>query len=340
VGAALAVALVGVLLAGHGGGHDREAPDVPPLRGIDRSRFVGVAVRGAQLDDAGYASAAGRLFDATTPENELKWETSEPERGRYDFGPADRVVAFGREHGMHVRGHTLVWHNQNPGWLVNGHFSRAELIALLRDHIRTLMHRYAGRIAEWDVVNEAVDDDGRLRDTLWLRGIGPQYIPLAFRFAHEADPRAKLVYNDYGAEGTGVKADAVYRLVATLVRAHVPIDAVGFQTHVETKPIPGFVENLRRFAALGLDIELTEIDVRVPDHASAADLRAQTDQYRTIIGACRALPACRGMVFWGLDDADSWIPGAYPGFGDATLFDADLHAKPAYGAVREALLAG
>jgi endo-1,4-beta-xylanase len=306
------------------------------LRGGER--FAGVSVQYGLLQDKGYASAVARLFDTVTPENEMKWDVLHPERDRYDFGPADTIVDFARAHDLRVRGHTLVWHNQNPGWLLDGDFSRAQLIGILRDHIRTVLRHYRGKVAEWDVVNEAIDDDGKLRDTVWLRGIGPEYIPLAFRFAHEADPDAKLYYNDYGTERTGKKADAVYGLVAGLVRAKVPIDAVGFQTHVDAKPIPGYEATLRRFAALGLDVALTEVDVRLP--AEGGDEDEQARAYERIAAGCVALPRCRGIVFWGLDDKDSWVPAAYPGAGAATLFDEDLRPKPAYAAVRRALRGG
>ena len=326
-----------LVLAGCGGS-DRQAPDVPPLRG--GALPVGVAVRSDVLGDSGYAAGVGRLFDMVTPENELKWDAVHPEQDTYSFDAADRIVAFAHAHGQRVRGHTLVWHNQLPGWLAAGKFDRAELIDVLREHIQHVVGHFRGGIAEWDVVNEAIDDKGGLRHDIWEDTIGPDYIPMAFRFAHAADPGARLVYNDYGAEERGQKADDVYRLVKALKDHDVPIDAVGFQTHVDTQPIPGFVENLRRFAALGVDIELTEVDVRLRDGHGDAALGAQADAYRRVVEGCRAVSACKEFVVWGLDDADSWVPDAYPGFGDATLFDGDLHAKPAYGAVREALLRG
>lgn len=327
------------LLAGCGGQREeRTAPDVPPLRGTAAGRFVGVAVRADVLGDAGYATAVGRLFDAVTPENELKWALVHPKPNRYAFAAADRIVDFARARGMRVRGHTLVWHDQTPPWLGDPRLTRARLIAVLRRHIFTVMRHFRGRISEWDVVNEAVADDGGPRRTFWLERIGPSYIALAFRFAHEADPSARLVYNDYGAEGPGLKSDAVYALVSALKRQGVPIDAVGFQTHVSTAPVEGFASNLRRFTRLGLDVELTEVDVRVPDGAEAAARQALA--YRRIVGACLAVARCRGIVFWGLDDADSWVPHAYPGYGRAALLDADLRVKPAYTAVRQVLMGG
>ena len=310
-----------------GGGHkDRPVRELPQL-----GPSAGVAVRADRLGDAGYAAAL-TAFGSVTPENELKWEFTEPGRGRYHFADADRIVNFAKQHGMAVRGHTLVWHQQNPGWL--GDLSAQELRSALRDHIRTLMRRYAGRIGEWDVVNEAVADTGGLRRSIWLDRLGPGYIALAFRLAHEADPGAKLFYNDYGAEGEGTKADAVYRLVAELKHAGVPIDGVGLQAHVDTKPPPGYERNITRFAKLGLRVELTEMDVRTRD-GDAASLRAQAEQYARLVDGCRP---CARFTVWGLDDDDSWVPDGYPGFGHATLLDGDLRPKPAFDAFRRALL--
>jgi endo-1,4-beta-xylanase len=288
-------------------------------------------VRANLLGDPGYAAALA-AFGSVTPENELKWEQVEPERARFDFGPADRIVEFAQRHGMAVRGHTLVWHLQNPGWLND--LSPARLRAALADHIRTVMRRYAGLIGEWDVVNEAVGDDGRPRPSIWLRKLGIGYIALAFRLAHEADPQAKLFYNDYGAEGEGRKADAVYALVATLRRAGVPIDGIGLQAHVDTAPPPGYARNVERFAKLGLSIELTEMDVRVRSDDAAARA-AQAAQFARLVDGCRP---CARFTVWGLDDADSWVPSAYPGYGHATLLDGDLRPKPAFDAFRRALL--
>lgn len=307
---------------------ERDAPDVAPLR-VAGDRFSGVAVRADRLGDDGYRETARRVFGRVTPENELKWEVVHPERGRYDFGPVAKVAEVGP-----MRGHTLVWHLQNPAWLEQGSFSRDELIAIMRDHIFTVMRRLRN-VREWDVVNEAVSDEGPLRDSVWLRGIGPDYIDLAFRFAREADPDARLYYNDYGAEGAGTKSRAVLALLRRLRARGVPVDGVGLQGHVDTKPIPAFDATLDAYVALGLDVVFTEVDVRVdPD---APDLDAQAAQYARMGRACVARPRCRGFVVWGVSDAESWVPEAYPGQGDALLFDDDLRPKPAYDALRRAL---
>jgi endo-1,4-beta-xylanase len=319
--------LLAVALASCGGGHhDRPVRELPKL-----GPLAGVAVRADLLGDPGYAGAL-TAFASVTPENELKWEQVEPGRGRFDFGPADRIVDFAQQHGMAIRGHTLVWYQQNPAWLND--LSPGELRQALAEHIRTVMRHYAGRIAEWDVVNEAVGDDGRPRPSIWLRKLGIGYIALAFRLAHQADPQATLFYNDYGAEGEGLKADAVYALVATLKRAGVPIGGVGLQAHVDTTPPPGYTRNVERFAKLGLRVELTEMDVRTKADDPAARA-AQAQQYARLVDGCRP---CSRFTVWGLDDADSWVPSAYPGYGHATLLDGDLRPKPAFDAFRAALL--
>jgi endo-1,4-beta-xylanase len=321
------------VLAGCGGGADRNAPrGVEPL---PRSPVIaGIALRADRLDDAGYAAAAGRLFGSVTPENEMKWLSTEPEPGRFSFAAADRIVAFARAHDQRVRGHALIWYLQLPDW-VRG------TAAEMRRHIEGVMDHYRGRVAQWDVVNEALADDGRFRPTPWLRRLGPQYIVQAFRIARRADPDAALAYNDYGAESPDTpKGRALYRLVKGLEQLGAPIDVVGFQTHVDLRPIPGFERQLRRIAALGVDVEVTEADVKLPARATPADLRAQAAAYRRIVGACRAVARCTGITFWGLDDGDSWIPEFFPGHGNALLLDADLRPKPAYTAVREALLRG
>lgn len=316
-----------MVLAGCG---DREAPGIAPLP--KKPIVPGVAVRADRLADDGYAEAAARLFGSVTPENEMKWAATEPEPGRFTFAAGDEVVAFARRNGLRVRGHALVWHQQLPGWVTGS-------LGEMRRHIQALVGRYRGRVAQWDVVNEALGDNGGLRDTPFLRGVGQGYIARAFLIARRADPEARLAYNDYGAESPNTpKGRALFRLVKALVGQGVPIDVVGFQTHAEAQPIPGFERQLRRIAALGVDVELTEVDVRLPAKASPADLDAQAVAYRRIVGACRAVPRCRGITFWGLDDADSWIPEFFPGSGNALLLDGELRPKPAYEAVRAALL--
>ncbi|MBI3537985.1 MAG: endo-1,4-beta-xylanase, partial [Chloroflexi bacterium] len=182
---------------------------------FNRGIQIGAAINvDALKKDAQYAATLAREYSALTPENVMKMGPLRPTQTTYKFDDADYLVNFAQTNGMQVRGHTLVWHNQIPKWLSDGNFSREQLIAILREHITTVVARYRGKIAAWDVVNEAIDDKtGNLRETIWSKGIGAEYIEMAFRFARDADPNVKLIYNDYSGEATNKKSDAIYNLV-------------------------------------------------------------------------------------------------------------------------------
>ena len=317
----------------------------PPLRRLAARHGLafGTAVRAAALQqDEDYSDVLGHQYNALTPENELKWAIVHPQPDVYDFRAADIIVAFARRHHMVVHGHTLAWYSQNPDWLLRGHFGRERLIAILRDHIATVVGRYRGRVSQWDVVNEAVDDGGALRHNVWLDGIGPDYIALAFRFAHEADPTAKLFYNDYLIENPGPKATAVKRLVRDLVASHVPINGVGFQLH--TLPAlfsaPDLARKMAEFSRLGLDVAITEHDVWLAPPFDHAALLAQARVYRASLASCLAAPNCHTYVTWGFTDRYSWIPSTFPPFGEALPFDANLVPKPAAYALHDELAKG
>jgi endo-1,4-beta-xylanase len=262
-----------------------------------------------------------------------------PEPGRYEWRGADTIVEYAEAHDMLVRGHTLVWHNQLPSWVEEGQWSREELLDVLHDHIHTVVGRYEGRIAAWDVVNEAVDDRGRLRDTIWLQVIGPEYIELAFRWAHEADPEAELFYNDYSAEAMGAKSDAVYALVEELIAEGVPIHGVGLQMHLQLGRAPSHARvaaNLERLAGLGLKTQITEMDVRVRD-TEPHTLERQAEVYGATLRLCLDAPSCTAFVLWGFTDRHSWVPTAFDGWGSPLIFDAGYAPKPAYERLREVL---
>ena len=193
---------------------------------------VGTAVDTSLLGtDAAYTSAVAAQFNTVTPENVMKWEVVEPERGKLDFTQADKLVAFAKAHNQKVRGHTLVWHSQLPAWLsdglADGTIGKAEAKRILKQHIATEMGHFKGDIWAWDVVNEAFNEDGTLRDSPWLRAIGPDYIADAFRWAHKADPKAILFYNDYNTEGINAKSDAAYKLIKELRSENVPVEGFG-----------------------------------------------------------------------------------------------------------------
>jgi endo-1,4-beta-xylanase len=302
---------------------------------------IGTAADVAALQsDPAYARLLAREFNLVTPENAMKFSVIHPERGRHDFTQADALVDFAEAHGMQVNGHVLVWHQQLPDWLTQGNFDSDELKTILREHIRTLVSRYRGRVVSWDVAAEAIDEDGRMRKTFWSRGIGPDYLALAFRWAHEADPQAHLRYNDYGGEGVGPKADGIFSLAAALRRADVPIHGVGLQMHVSLDAAPSAADvrrNLQRLAALGLATHISEMDVQLTLPASDAALRKQAALYRDMLRACLEQPHCRSFSTWGASDRYSWIPDFFPGKGGALLFDRDGRAKPAYHSVRRLL---
>ncbi len=310
------------------------------LRDLAGSRYFGSALAMPQLArDTKYTQIAGTQFSAVTPENAMKWGLVEPSKGQFEWADADAIVAFAEAHNQKMRGHTLVWHTQLPDWISGGSFSKAELSAILQQHITTEVSRYAGKIYAWDVVNEVIADDGSMRDDVFLKVMGQEYIADAFRWAHAADPSAKLYINDYDVEGVNPKSDALYKLVKSLKDQGVPIDGVGFQGHFDLQnPFPtDFVANMQRFAALGLDVAITELDVRVETPATATELTKQADYYRQTVADCLAVPTCVGITVWGFTDKYSWVPSVFPGKGAAALYDSNMDPKPALAAVEQAL---
>lgn len=301
---------------------------------------VGVAVQHPALAvDEDYRRVLLHDFDTITLENELKWSEVQPHPGVFTLDRATEVVDFAVANRLAVRGHTLLWHRQNPDWLEQARLGREQAIELLRVHIETVVGTFRGRITQWDVVNEPIDPGGRgLRDTLWRRMIGDDYLAIAFDLAHRADPDAQLFLNDYDATSDGAVFDELIDLADELRRQGVPVHGVGFQLHLDG---PVDVDRLARHAAragrLGLAVAFTEVDDRLADGAGAA---ASLEQARRIAGVarvCVAEPACRTFVLWGLGDAYSWVPAAFPGYGSATLFDDDLEPKPAYHFLAETL---
>ena len=344
-------------LAGCGGGDSPTAAPTPvptptpgplytevaPLRDAAASagRLVGAAVYSSGLaGDPTYAAAASRHFNSLTAEWEMKWDPVETTPGVYDFSGGDAIVAFAEAHGMRVKGHALVWHGATPQWVES--LSPPELRIAFEDHIRTVAGHYRGRVYAWDVVNEAIDDAASgLRSTVFSRGLGPDYVAEAFRLARKADPGAELVYNDYGGEGLNRKSNDVYDLVKDLKQRGL-VDGVGLQMHISAAGFPAAAEiaaNVDRLADLGLQVNISEMDVRVRDVAGdqAAKLQKQRQVYRDVVAACVAQPRCEAVTFWGFTDGHSWIDGAF-GPDDPLLFDDQYRAKPAFYGVEDAFL--
>ena len=313
--------------------------------------LIGAATASAYLSEADYATILGSEFSLLQAENEMKFGAIHPRPDTdprpYDFRGGDALVEFARRHDMKVRGHTLIWHRHLPKWVTEGRFAPPQLEKILHDHITNVVSHYASKVYAWDVVNEAFNTDGTMRHTIWYDqpGIGAgwdtRYIEQALRWAHQADPEAKLFCNDFGAEGINQKSDAIYAMAKDFRKRGVPLDGIGFQVHAtlwfdSQVQLASFVTNLDRFAKLGLELHITELDIRL-DGDSAASLDAQAKLYGEITALCLQQPACRLIQTWGFTDKHSWIPGTFKGQGWALPWDAEYRKKPAYDAMLNAL---
>ncbi|MFJ7158491.1 non-reducing end alpha-L-arabinofuranosidase family hydrolase [Streptomyces sp. NPDC101118] len=291
-------------------------------------RYFGTAVAAGRLGDSAYTAIADREFTMITPENEMKWDAVEPSRGNFNFAPADRIVDRAVARGQRLRGHTTVWHSQLPSWVSSIRDAKT-LRSVMNHHITTEMTHYKGKIHAWDVVNEAFADggSGRLRDSVFQKVLGDGFIEEAFRTARAADSAAKLCYNDYNIENwSDAKTQGVYRMIKDFRARGVPIDCVGFQSHFGAGgPPTSFRTTLAGFAALGVDVQITELDIA----------QASPTHYANTVGICLSVARCTGITVWGVRDSDSWRRGESP-----LLFDGDGKPKPAYTAVMNALHSG
>ncbi|MFJ7892843.1 endo-1,4-beta-xylanase [Streptomyces anthocyanicus] len=290
-------------------------------------RYFGTAIASGRLSDSTYTSIAGREFNMVTAENEMKIDATEPQRGQFNFSSADRVYNWAVQNGKQVRGHTLAWHSQQPGWMQS--LSGSALRQAMIDHINGVMAHYKGKIVQWDVVNEAFADgsSGARRDSNLQRS-GNDWIEVAFRTARAADPSAKLCYNDYNVENwTWAKTQAMYNMVRDFKQRGVPIDCVGFQSHFNSgSPYnSNFRTTLQNFAALGVDVAITELDIQ----------GAPASTYANVTNDCLAVSRCLGITVWGVRDSDSWRSEQTP-----LLFNNDGSKKAAYTAVLDALNGG
>lgn len=298
----------------------------------------------------------GAQFSSVTPENDMKWDAIHPAPDVYDFTSADALVAFAKANHQQVRGHTLLWHSQNPAWVTaaSSTWTCDDARAVLEDHIRTVVGHFRGEIYEWDVANEIFQDTWdaggvRLRTEAnpFLKACADDPVSLigdAFRWAHEADPDAALFLNDYNAEGINEKTDAYYELAQALLADGVPLSGFGAQGHLSL--LYGFdtsiQANFERFAALGLQVAVTEADVRIPLQAGETgptpeQVAVQAERYDAMLEACLNVTACSSFTVWGFPDYNSWVPAVFPGEGWATIFEDDFSPKPAFDAMLESL---
>jgi endo-1,4-beta-xylanase len=329
----------------------------PALReAADRAGvLVGTAVRPAQFAELAYATTLAREFNMVEPEDVMKWWVVRADANTFDFRQGDDVVRFAQAHGMKVRGHCLLWGLDNPAWLTQGQFTTVRLSELLHEHINKVMKHYSGQVFAWDVVNEAFDENGNVRDSLWynqpgtgLAGKGTAYIEEAFRWAHEVDPQALLFYNEAEGEGMNRKSDAVYAMVKDFKTRGVPIDGVGLQLHISNLnfDVGAVATNIARLAALGVQIQITELDVSLPldprgQVSDPNELTRQAEIYRGIVRACLRSSGCTAIQTWGFTDRYSWIGSHSHGTrGQALLFDRSYRPKPSYQALLDELSSG
>jgi endo-1,4-beta-xylanase len=324
----------------------------PALKDVFRDAFkIGAAINAGHFTgkDARGVALIQKHCNAITPENHLKWSLVHPAPGRYEFGPADAYVAFGERNKMFIVGHTLVWHSQVPAWVFEDEkgapLTRDALLARMQDHIATVVGRYKGRIHGWDVVNEALNDDGTLRQTQWLKIIGEDYLVKAFQFAHAADPQAELYYNDFSLE-IPAKRDAAVVLVKKLRAAGVRVSGIGTQNHhkLGSPSLENLDDSLAAFEQLGLKIHVTELDVDVlpaklnpyteglPEEVHQALAKRYAGLFTTYLLHRKSIAR---VTFWGVSDNVSWLNN-FPTRGRTNhplLFDREGNPKPAFDAV-------
>ena len=316
----------------------------------EKHLVYGTSVESKSLTgDSAFASQVASNVGLVVPENELKWDTTEPQPGNFDFSGADAILAFAQQHNLIFRGHTLIWHGQSPAWAgANPNTAQQELV----NHITTEVSHFAGKVQSWDVVNEPLDVlDGRadgLRLNNWLQSLGPGYIDLAFRTAHAADPKALLVINDYGMEYSDSEGEkrrtAMLALLTHMKQTGVPIDALGLQSHLNPGRDGDFSASklaafLQQVANLGLKIYVTELDVvdaSLPAEIAPRDARvAQT--YSNYLDVVLAQPAVSAVITWGLSDRYTWLTLQTPrkdGLPVRPLpLDSNLQSKQAYNAM-------
>ncbi|MFL6239891.1 MAG: endo-1,4-beta-xylanase [Actinomycetes bacterium] len=345
--AALLTSVSVALLAACGPSADKPAAatDLPSLaraRGI----ALGVEVDQTRFASVQYRNLVAENFTSITPNPGFKMKWVEVEPGTFDFHATDDFVNWAADNHLRVRACCLSWYISDPAWVTSRKWTRPQLAQVLKTYITTVVSRYRGRVAEWDVVNEGLAPQGTtfaLRKSIWERVLGPSYIALAFKWTHEADPEAQLYYNETSAEEPNEKFAVEYKMVQTLQRAGVPLTGVGLQMHRRDLLIPTKKQVhtvLGAFAAIGVRTEITEMDQGLPLPASDSDLVAEGRNFQQMTEACLLVRLCTGVTIWGVDDKSRYQQLINANRGAATLFDRLEQPKPAYYGVRRALQFG
>ncbi|WP_033343690.1 endo-1,4-beta-xylanase [Catenuloplanes japonicus] len=295
-----------------------------------KGKTVGFALTSSYLSESAYKNIADTEFNLVVAENAMKWSSTEPSRNSFTYAAGDQVADYAASGGKQLYGHTLVWHQQYPSW-VDGISSGTDLLAAMKNHVTNVAQHYAGKVTAWDVVNEAFEDNGSRRQSIFQTRIGNTYIEEAFKAARAADPAAKLCINDYSTDAVNAKSTAIYNLVQDFKARGIPIDCVGFQAHLILGQVPSDLQaNLQRFANLGVDVRITELDVRMTTPSDASELATQKSDFQKVFTACANVTRCTGVTVWGLTDKYSWVPDVFSGYGAALIWDENYGKKPAY----------
>ncbi|KAF2463541.1 glycoside hydrolase [Lindgomyces ingoldianus] len=294
--------------------------------------YFGSATDNPELADTVYVNGLSNTadFGQITPGNAMKWDTIEPSRGTFSYTNGDAIVSLAQKNGQKLRCHTLVWYSQLPNWVKSGGFDNATLISIMKNHITNEVTHYKGKCLHWDVANEALNEDGTYRSNVFYDTIGPAYLPIAFATAAAADPEARLYYNDYNIESAGSKSTGAQNIVKLIKQYGAKIDGVGFQSHFIVGSTPSEsaqTSNMNAFVSLGVEVAITELDIRTTTPSTASAIAQQAKDYAATIGACKAVSKCVGVTIWDYTDKYSWIPSVFSGQGAALPWDENIQKK-------------
>ncbi|KAK5659797.1 hypothetical protein OQA88_1009 [Cercophora sp. LCS_1] len=346
---AVSLLLAAVVPAVSAGGKDCDKKD----KGLDYyAKKAGLKYFGSATDSPGQRERAGHEaayaqydkimwggeFGSTTPTNGQKWLFVEPEQGVFNFTEGEIVASKAKKHGLSLRCHALVC--QLAPWVEKVEWTPETLRAAIVSHVTKTAEQWKGRCYAWDVVNEALNEDGTYRESVFYKVLGEEYIKLAFKTAAKVDPKAKLYYNDYNLEWPSKKTEGAQRIVKMLQKEGIKVDGVGLQAHLIAENHPTLdqhIDAIAGFAKLGVEVALTELDIRLQTPANATNLAQQKEAYKNVVGACVQVKGCIGVTIWDFYDPFSWVPFVFEGEGAALLWFDDFSKHPAYDGVVEAL---
>ncbi|OHE92047.1 glycosyl hydrolase family 10 [Colletotrichum orchidophilum] len=307
-------------------------------------KYFGAASDNSELSDTAYVAILKEMFGQITPGNGQKWQFTEKSQGVFSYANGDVIADYAKTNSKLLRCHTLVWYSQLPTWVSSGTWTKDQLTSIIDTHISNVVGHYKGQCYAWDVVNEALNEDGTYRDSVFHKVLGTDYIPIAFKAAAAADAGAKLYYNDYNIELAGNKQKEVLNIIKNIKTAGARIDGLGLQAHLivgSAGSRSALSAVLKSYVDAGVtEVAYTELDIRhtsIPANAAAQEQQA-TD-YVSVVGACLDILECVGVTIWDYTDKYSWIPSVFPGTGEALPWDKDLKPKPAYTSISSLLAA-